>query len=115
MLKQKIIALYLDRYGVANIQNPDDQNVEGIDFQHLEFVVKNSTEARSVIGQLTAIEQAAKLIWYYNTNTIKRMKAKKNQLEVQPQPISNMDEMIYNVLWPLEHFVYKRRHTVQLI
>ena len=50
MLKQKVIALYLDRYGVANNQNPEDQNIEGIDFQHIQFVVKNSFEAQSVIG-----------------------------------------------------------------
>jgi hypothetical protein len=56
MLKQKIITLYLDRFGVLGNTDVNEENIEGINFQNIQFVVKNSFEAKTVIGQLLAIE-----------------------------------------------------------
>jgi signal transduction histidine kinase len=108
--------LYLEKFGIIpELIDRENLNVEGIDLSDIAIVVKNSNEAKSVIQNLTSIEQAAKLIWYYNTNNIKRMKVKKNQLDIEPTPIHQIDDIIFNVLWPFEHFIFKRRHNVHLI
>ena len=43
------------------------------------------------------------------------MKIKKNQLHANPYTIDNIESVIYDVLWPFEHLVYKRRHNVYII
>jgi len=34
---------------------------------------------------------------------------------VVTKPISNIEEIIFNVLWPFEHTIFKRRHNIHLI
>ena len=67
------------------------------------------------LQQSISIEQSAKSIWYYNTNQIQRMKIIKNQLEVNPSANKDMISCIWNVMWPFEHFIFKRRVNVYLI
>ena len=43
------------------------------------------------------------------------MKIKKNQLEQEPTPNSNMISTIWNVIWPFEHYIFKRRVNVYFI
>lgn len=78
LIKQRLIALYLEKLNIRINHNTSSQNIEGLDHQELAHVLKNSFEAKIAIQQLASIEQSAKLIWYYNTNQIKRMKIKKN-------------------------------------
>ena len=40
---------------------------------------------------------------------------KKNELQIDPKPITNIDEIIFNVLWPFECVIFRRRHNVHLI
>ena len=54
-------------------------------------------------------------MWYYNTNQIKRMKLKKNQLRIEKTSLISIQGSIWNVLWPFEHQIYKRKINVWLI
>lgn len=116
-LKHKIIALYREKYGAGSLENPEYVNVEKIDFQHLQFVMKHSSEAKTVLQMLVPIEQAAKLIWYYNTSNINRMKIKRNELNLTPTTIvkGEVDNIISEVLWPFEMVVFRRRHNLHVI
>ena len=91
--------------------------MEKIDFQHLQFVMKHSSEAKTVLQMLVPIEQAAKLIWYYNTSNINRMKIKRNELNLTPTTImkGEVDNIISEVLWPFEMVVFRRRHNLHVI
>ena len=53
-------------------------------------------------------------MWYYNTNLISRMKIKKNQLTVKINGSNSIEDSIRNVLWPFEHFIFKRRINIYL-
>ena len=63
---------------------------------------------------LLSIEQSAKLMWYYNTCNINRMKIKKNELALNNQPVKSLVETIQDVLWPFEMLIVRRRHNVHL-
>ena len=79
--------------------------------------MKHSSEAKSVMQMLLPIEQAAKLIWYYNTSNINRMKIKKNELHLAPYPITKneVNDIISEVLWPFEMIVFRRRHNLHIL
>jgi hypothetical protein len=48
-------------------------------------------------------------MWYYNTNQIKMMKIKRKQFYVDPYPEKDILPNIWNVIWPFEHYIFKRR------
>jgi light-regulated signal transduction histidine kinase (bacteriophytochrome) len=39
----------------------------------------------------------------------------KNQLKIEPTPNSKMISTIWNVIWPFEHYIFKRRINIYLI
>ena len=43
------------------------------------------------------------------------MKLLKNQLEVDAFPLKDMMSTIWNVIWPFEHFIFKRFLNIYLI
>ena len=43
------------------------------------------------------------------------MKFQKNQLDLEPFAIETIEPILYNVIWPFEHFVFKRRHNITLL
>jgi hypothetical protein len=79
--------------------------------------MKYSSEAKSVMQMLVPIEQAAKLIWYYNTSNINRMKIKRNELRLAPYAITKneVNDFISEVLWPFEMIVFRRRHNLHVV
>ena len=77
-------------------------------------MIKNSYEAKSMMQMLLSIEQSAKLMWFYNTCNINRMKIKKNELILDNQPIKSLVTTIQDVMWPFEMLIVRRRHNVHL-
>lgn len=43
------------------------------------------------------------------------MKIKKNHLFVDPYPVGDIVNNIWNVVWPFEHYIFKRRINLYLI
>lgn len=68
-----------------------------------------------MMQMLLSIEQSAKLMWYYNTCNINRMKIKKNELVPENQPTQSLNQTIQDVLWPFEMLIVRRRHNVHLM
>ena len=68
-----------------------------------------------MMQMLLSIEQSAKLMWYYNTCNINRMKIKKNELVLENQPTHSLYQTIQDVLWPFEMLIVRRRHNVHLM
>ena len=65
--------------------------------------------------QITSIEQSSKAMYYYNINQIKRMKLKKNQLEVRESCLESISNKIHNILWPFENTIFNRRINVWIV
>ena len=43
------------------------------------------------------------------------MKVKRKETQLALTAISNIDATIFNVLWPFECMIFKRRHNVHLV
>ena len=88
---------------------------EQIGIDDLMFVLQNSPAAKEDLENITSIEQSAKMLWYFNTNHIKRMKIKKGELNPEPSTIVDVKDPVLNCLWPLDYFVFERDHNVYLV
>lgn len=117
IIKQNLINMYAER--IKNNRKysatTNHQTIEGFEISDLAKVIQNQKDAKLNLHNIISIEQSAKSIWYYNTNQIQRMKIKKNQLKVEAKPNSNIICTLWNVIWPFEHYIFRRRINIFLI
>jgi hypothetical protein len=110
--KQRLIGLYKEVLGIN--EGPSSQ-IERVSVNLLQQILQRRPESMQALQQSISIEQSTKGIWYYNTNQIQRMKIIKNQMEINPYPNKDMIATIWNVIWPFEHFIFKRKVNFYLI
>lgn len=116
LIKKHIIEVYMDKFNLKpnSFVSKSKLYQEGIEVQQLAKIIHKSVPAKMSLLQIISIEQSAKLMWYYNTNLISRMKIKKKQLMTNATLSSNFEETIRNVLWPFEHFIFKMKIKIYI-
>ena len=112
--KQRMIAQYILKHRLNNKIDCGNQ-IERVNCNTLAHIIQNDKDFKLDIQQIVSVEQAAKGIWYYNNNQIKKMKIRKGELENSPYVNQSLVTTVWNAMWPFEHFIFKRRVNIYLI